>query len=986
MHLQTGTRLGRYEIHSLLGAGGMGEVYLAWDLDLEREVAVKILPDEAAESSDRIRRFVQEAKATSALHHPNVAHVYEIGSHDGLRFIVMEMVEGETLRKRLARGPMSIDDTLSIGMQIAAALAAAHKAGIVHRDVKPENVIISPDGYAKVLDFGLAKLREFRGQDVSTLLQTGPGVPMGTLGYMAPEQLSGGDVRSSADVFSLGVVLYEMLSGHRPFEGTTATEIAAAILSKSPAPLAAERRDTPPKLQAVIERALEKDVSRRYGEAGELHEELRSISRETMAGAPRPILRPRLSRATIAAAAAVLVVALAVAGWRAAARSRAVRAAERSVQTAEAMLAEHRLAEAFETAEPAAAILPHNERLREVISRSSDRMSIQSDPPGAAVYLARFKGPSGRTRLGTTPLTTDRLPRADYVVTLERQGYAPAVRPVPMFPFYARDAPVPTPSPELKVKLMESSKIPPEMVFVEGGEHRLAGWSRPSERVVVLRDFLIDRYEVSNRDFEQFIRAGGYRRRELWKHPFLDRGKRISFEQAMARFRDTTGLPGPRSWSGGAPPAGREDHPVTDLTWYEAAAFAEWKGKKLPSIYQWEKAARYESRFRSGTNLPWGIIGPGVDATERANFQGKGTMPVDSMPFGISPWGAHHMAGNVAEWCRNPMEPGYAFRGGSWNDPVYIFGYTGGYPAFYSSGTLGFRCVKELHEDQGDQGGFALSASAVIPEYRPVDDRAFAEIRARYEYPKTPLNARVIETVDTPEWRREKIAFDVAGTTVFAYLYLPVGFRRPLQVIHFAPAGDVDAGFRTLPEAVESAYAPFIRGGRALFSVLLEGYVGRPRQSDPPDTRSGEYVDFVVRRTTELRRGLDYLETRPDLDHSRIAFIGPSAGSFTGLPLTALETRYRSVLFIGTGIRPTWISDAAAANRINFIPRVRVPKLMLHGRYDENVPLKTQAEPLFRLLPEPKRLEIYEGNHIPEPEAYIPVAGKWLDETLGPVP
>jgi formylglycine-generating enzyme required for sulfatase activity/dienelactone hydrolase len=965
----------------------MGEVYLAWDHDLEREVAVKVLPDEAAESSDRIHRFVQEARAASALHHPNVAHVYEIGSHDGLRFIVMEILEGETLRQRLHRGAMSIDDSLSIGMQIAAALAAAHKAGIVHRDVKPENVIISPDGYAKVLDFGLAKFREFRGADAATLLQTRPGASMGTLGYMAPEQLSGSDVLPSADVFSVGVVLYEMISGRRPFEGTTATEIAGAILSKAPPPLTAQRRDSPPKLQAVIERALEKNAEDRYRDAGELLEELRSISRETMASAPRTSLRPKLSRPVVAAAAGVVLVAIAVASWWMAARSSAVRAAKESVERAEGLLAQRRLVEAFETATAAAAVLPDNERLREVISRSSDRMSINSNPPGATVFLQRFKDEAERWRAGTTPLITDRIPRADYVVTLEKEGYTLAARPVSMAPLYIRGDPRPRSSPELQVKLIEAAKVPPEMVPVEGGEYRLGGWSRPSDRAVVLRDFLIDRFEVSNRDFEEFVRAGGYRRRELWRHPFVDRGRRIRFEEAMARFHDTTGLPGPRSWSGGAPPTGRENHPVTDVTWYEAAAFAEWKGKKLPSIYQWEKAARYRGD-PVGTILPWGVVGEGVDATERANFQGKDTEPVEGMPFGISPWGAHHMAGNVSEWCRNPKEPGFAFRGGSWNDPVYIFGVTGGYPPLHSSATLGFRCIKDLYPDAGDQGDFVLSASEVIPEYRPVGDRAFAEIRSRYEYARMPLNARVIETVAMPDWRREKIAYDVAGTTVFAYLYLPTGFERPLQVIHFAPAGDVDAGFRTLPASIESGLLRLhIRGGRAIFSVLLEGYAGRPRPpgSVEPDTRSAEYVDFVVKRTTELRRGLDYLETREDLDPSRIAFLGPSAGSFTGLVVTALETRYRSILFIGTGIRPSWISDAPAANRINFIPRISAPKLMLHGRYDENVPLKSQAEPMFRLLREPKRLEIFEGGHTAPRDVYIHAVAKWLDETLGPI-
>jgi formylglycine-generating enzyme required for sulfatase activity len=967
----------------------MGEVYVAYDHDLEREVAVKVLRDGASEGSDRGRRFIQEAKAASALHHPNVAHVYEIGTHDDLRFIAMEIVEGETLRDRVARGPLAIDDALAIGLQIASALAAAHKAGIVHRDIKPENVIIGPDGYAKVLDFGLAKLREIRGEDAATLLKTTPGIAMGTLGYMAPEQISGGDVTPAADVFSLGIVLYEMVAGRRPFEGATANEVVASILSKSPRPLHEVRADTPPKLEAVISKALTKNARERFPNAGEMREQLRQISREAMTslsfrGAKSGGVATTLQ---IKVAIALLVIAIVAAGIWMAARAKRLRRAEESIKTAEALLAQRKLPEAYETAISAASILPGNDRLRDVIAQTSAPLSIESDPPGATVFLQRFKGPPERVRAGTTPLKIPRLPRADYLVTLEKQGYAPVTRPVSLAPVYTRSFAIPQRR-AVQVKLLDAAKLPAGMVFVGGGEYRLAGWQRPSDRAIQLRDFFIDRYEVSNRDFEEFVRAGGYRRRELWKEPFVDAAKTIGFEEAMARFHDTTGLPGPRSWSGGAPPAGRESHPVTDVTWYEAAAFAEWKGKKLPTIYQWEKAARDPSPISPGANLPWGKVGEGVDATERANFLGRGTMPVDSMPFGISPWGAHHMAGNVAEWCRNPKEPGFAFRGGSWNDALYAFGETGGYPAFYSSATVGFRCVKDAYTNADNQGDFPLSASGFVPHYRPVDDRAFAEIRSRYDYAKLPLNAQVTERVETRDWERQKIAYaGVAGSTVTAYLYLPRGFRRPLQVVHFAPAGDVEGGLRTLPASIEGNLPPFIRGGRAVFSVVLEGYLGRPLPPgfEKPDTRSNEHIDFVVKRVTELRRGLDYLESRQDLDHSRIAFIGPSAGSWAGVILTALEPRYRSVLFIGTGIEPNELTDAAAVNRINFAPRIAAPKLMLQGRYDEDTALKSVAEPLFRLLSEPKRLQVYEGSHSPAAEVFVPAVQKWLDETLGRV-
>lgn len=980
MTLASGTRIGRYEVRALLGAGGMGEVYLAYDPDLEREIALKVLRDGAGESSDRARRFVQEAKAASGLHHPNVAHVYEIGTHDDLRFIAMEMVAGETLRSRVGRGPMAIDDALEIATQIAAALGAAHKAGIVHRDIKPENVIITPDGYAKVLDFGLAKLREIRGEDAATLLKTTPGVAMGTLGYMAPEQLVGGEVTPAADVFSLGVVMYEMVAGRRPFEGSTRPEVVSAILTKTPSAVHLIRADVPPKLEAVVAKALAKNVDERYRDAAEMHEQLRMISREGMVVAP-----VRKSGVPLQIGIALLVIAVLAGGGWALIRSKRQREAMGKIDAAEALLKERKLADAYEAAMAASAILPNDARLRDVISRTADRLKIESDPPGATVYLQRFKGPPERARMGVTPLTIPQLARADYLLTLEKTGSAPGIRPISTVPLYHVGEAILMETPAVRMKLAQASKVPPGMVFVEGGTYRLSGYDRPSDRAIELRDFFIDRYEVTNREFEQFVRDGGYRRRELWKHLFVDKGRTLSFEEAMARFRETTTrLPGPRGWSGGAPPAGREDHPVTDVTWYEAAAFAEWKGKKLPTVYQWEKAGRHPSTSSVANSFPWGVVGEGVDATERSNFLGKGTMPVDTMPFGASPWGAHHMAGNVSEWCRNPYLPGYAARGGAWKDAAYSFGQTAALPGFYSAPTLGFRCGTG---GGGDEGDFALSPSGFVPVYKPVDDRTFAEIRRRYEYKRDPLDARVIESVDTPDWTREKVTYVVAGKTVPAYLYLPKGFRRPLQVIHYAPAGDVTGGYRTLPHSIEVQFAPLIRAGRAMFSVELEGFLGRPRPPGwvRPDPAEEEWVDYTVSRVTEMRRGVDYLETRQDLDRSRIALLGVSAGGGNGVHITALEDRYRSVVLGGTGINPREERSAAAANRINFAPRITAPKLMLHGRYDEDTPLKSHTEPMFRLLREPKRLELYEGGHIAPLEIAIPAITKWLDETMGPV-
>src|SRR5215471_9476822 len=222
----TNTTLSHYRIISKLGAGGMGQVYLAEDTRLDRKVALKLLLSQFVASEDRLRRFVQEAKAAAALSHPNIAHIYEVGETDGIHYIAMEFVDGETLGHRLTRGELALRDVLEIASQIAAALSAAHASGITHRDIKPDNVMLRPDAYVKVLDFGLAKLTE-RATKTETeaptreMVNTDPGTVLGTVGYMSPEQARGQPVDARTDVWSLGVVIYQMVSRHLPFAGAS---------------------------------------------------------------------------------------------------------------------------------------------------------------------------------------------------------------------------------------------------------------------------------------------------------------------------------------------------------------------------------------------------------------------------------------------------------------------------------------------------------------------------------------------------------------------------------------------------------------------------------------------------------------------------------------------------------------------------------------------------------------------------------------------
>src|SRR5438876_3562396 len=288
MAIKPGTRVGRYEIRSKLGEGGMGEVYRARDEKLNRDVAVKVLPAALSENSDRLRRFEQEAQAAGALNHPNILSVYDVDTHDGSPYVVSELLEGETLRERLGPDVSSVPlpqrKAVDYAMQIAHGLAAAHEKGIVHRDLKPENLFVTRDGRLKILDFGLAKLTHSEeGASQQTNLPTAaagtePGVVLGTIGYMAPEQVRGrpADVRS--DIFSFGAILYEMLAGTRAFHGESAADTMTAILREDPPELSLTNQNLPPGLERIVRHCLEKNPEQRFHSAHDLAFDLEALS------------------------------------------------------------------------------------------------------------------------------------------------------------------------------------------------------------------------------------------------------------------------------------------------------------------------------------------------------------------------------------------------------------------------------------------------------------------------------------------------------------------------------------------------------------------------------------------------------------------------------------------------------------------------------------------------------------------------------------
>jgi len=978
-----GAVVAHYEIHEQLGSGGMGVVYRARDRRLDRAVALKFLPPALSADARAKRNFFTEARAAAALQHVNVCTVHEIGETDeGQLFIAMAFVEGESLRRAIDRGPLGVQQAVEIASQIASALQCAHRRGIVHRDVKPANVMLGADGVVKLVDFGVAKLEE------STL--TGVGATPGTVAYMSPEQVRGEDVDHRTDLWSLGVVLYEMLAGRRPFPGGTDAAVVHAITAGLPPRLRTLRPDVPAELDGVVARALGMERERRFQSAEEMRESLRRALGDAPAVRERRRLTLRALVSIVAAASLLALVGIpaAVSTWR----RFAVRRASASLPRVELLAEQGKYVQAFDLAAGAERVLVGDTTLRRLMGVVADRITIASRPAGARAWLRRVAEDGSlapdSTFVGVTPVRDLRVPRADYRLDVRKDGFVPVAR-IASSALRRAEASFGVPiDVTIQVSLRAPSAVPDDMVFVPGSAYTLVGGGAPTRASVTLPDFYVDAHEVTNEQFRKFVVAGGYADSSYWRHPFVLGGRTLSWSEAMRGLVDRTGLSGPRGWSGQEFAPGEARHPVTGVSWYEAAAYAEFVGKRLPTIFEWEKAAR-DGRYTHFERvvMPWGLADPARGIAHRANFGSKGTEAVGSHPSGISPYGAYDMAGNVEEWVANPTGEKRWVTGGAWDDPMYVFSDFLLVSGFHASRSLGFRCARTAAGATGDPGGFEIPPGARTPEYRPVSERAFRSLLIHYAYDHGPLDAEIVERTTTQDWTRETIR--VAGPwrdRTVLYLYLPPHAARPLQTVVFVP-GTNTFFEAALPHETERIMGAHVKAGRAVLAVLMKGMVGRPWDAGRrvPARSSVQFRQELVFHATELRRALDYLETRPDIDRTRLAYVGLSKGSGSWLPFAAVERRFRSVVLLGGGIDEEFVSVLPEANSINFAPRIAAPKLLLNGRYDEEHPWERRGLPLWRLLREPKRLEIVEGGHIPPAEARVPVINRWLDETLGRV-
>ena len=961
-----GTSVAHYRIISRIGAGGMGTVYLAEDTNLRRRVALKFLQAETAGSPEAAARLLREARAASALDHSHIATIYEIGDHAGQPFIAMAHYDGETLEARLARAQMSMVEIARIVAEMADALAAAHTAGIVHRDLKPSNVMLTGTGSVKVLDFGLAKIDT---AETATKL-TGDGTTLGTAAYMSPEQAAGELVDARSDLWSLGVVTHEMLAGRRTFDGTNTLAIINAVLTTTPAPIRALRPDVPLQLEDIVNRALVRNRDRRTITAADVRDLASACHAQLSSGGQPAVERSRTYRRVQLAAAfiALAVVARGMGWW--AQRNAKVRWARHEALPEIIRLAEaEKFDDAYRLAEQAQRYISEDPLFAEQINAISERALVDSDPVGANVFYRPYGGRAAPWRpLGKTPVANVRVPRGVMHWKAEITGRE-----------MAEDVSNPHRTPRIHLTLFLANQIPAGMVRVDSAgepfQIHIPGLEHLSE--VTLPDYWIDRHEVTNRAFKRFVDDGGYRRPELWREPFLSDGRRLTFQAAMALFRDATGRPGPSTWEMGFYLAGQDDYPVAGVSWYEAAAYARWAGKSLPTIYHWSRAA---DQPLSGEVVP------------ASNFSGKSPLPVGAAG-GITRAGTADMAGNLKEWCLNATGANHYILGGAWSEPVYMFNDPDALSPVARHATHGFRCIKV---DRPDDLSASLTAAIESPSRDPRKGKPVSEAifdtwrRSLYSFDHRDVNAKV-ESIDdsSRDWRLEKVSYPAAygSERIPAYLFLPKNAKPPYQaVVVFPGANAVYERSSTRVAGDAGGFNFILRSGRAvLYPIYKSTFERGDGLKDMTPNMTANYRDHMVMWAKDVGRSVDYLESRGDIANDKIGYIGYSWGAEVAPLVLAVEPRLTlGLICLGAfNLQPS----LPEADPLNFAPRVKVPVLMLNGRFDFFGPTAISQEPMFKLLGTPaehKRRVVYETSHTIPRNEMIKEVVNWMEKYWGP--
>jgi dienelactone hydrolase len=537
----------------------------------------------------------------------------------------------------------------------------------------------------------------------------------------------------------------------------------------------------------------------------------------------------------------------------------------------------------------------------------------------------------------------------------------------------------------INIQLPEQGGVPPGMVPIPSWIATVGSPSSGRTETVEVPAYLIDKYEVTNEQFKEFVDADGYRKPQCWKKlKFLREGRELSWEDAMSQFCDKTGQPGPATWERGTYQKGQQKHPVSGVSWFEAAAYAEFVGKSLPTVYHWQQAA---------------CLNESIVIVPHSNFALEGTAAVGSHQ-GMGHTGLYDMAGNVKEWCFNATDDSGSQRyilGGGWGEPTYLFTDRDSRSPWDRSPLDGFRCVRYLRGEKSVPAVlFGFFEQHPLRDYStevPCSDAEYQIIKRQFEYDLTPLNP-VVESIDdnSPFWRKEKITFDAAygGERVIVYLFIPRAAQPPYQAVVYWPDGSapLTPAFKGMPQRDFTEF--IITSGRALLFPVLKGtYERRHAKMPDPGKTPVIFRDWVIQMSKDLRRSVDYLETRADIDKGRIAYYGVSSGGLFASMALAVEDRFKAAVLVSGGFPDS--VGLPAIDPINHAPRVRTPVLMVNGKEDSVFPYETSQRPMYGLLgtdDEHKQHKLYPGGHGLGALFSKQIRGDvldWLDRYLGPV-
>ncbi len=1014
-----GTVIGRYKLLQKIGEGGMGVVYMAEQTEpVTRKVALKIIKL-GMDTRQVVARFEAERQALAMMDHPNIAKVLDAGATEtGRPYFVMELVRGVPITEYCDHARLSTCERLGLFVKVCQAIQHAHQKGVIHRDIKPSNVMVTlNDGapHPMVIDFGIAKATHQKLTEKT--LFTNYTQMIGTPAYMSPEQaeMSKLDVDTRTDVYSLGVLLYELLTGTTPFSSHELRdlgyrEMQKVIVEKDPprpstrlhesttlTALAASRNTEPRKLPGIVRgdldwivmKAISKERSDRYQTAETLAADVERHLQDRPIAARRPSVVGRVRRfvrrnkmpvgLTVVAALAGLVAALlGVVAYlgKLDQREQALLLEQKHTQEARetwarqtAMPAIKQLIEdehwvrAFLLAREVRQVLPSDPAFQELWDSFTVTVSFDLKPEGTRVLIRDWDATDEAWfEVGETPLVDITLPNGGMRFRYVKEGYL-AREFDRTFPDFLRW--------DGAISMKPDPGLPRDMVFIDSVQ--ASGWNDlPTD----LGDFLIDRYEVSNGEFQKFVDAGGYEDPKFWGHlDFHLEGRRLSWEEAMQQFRDVTGAAGPAAWRDGHFPESRQDYPVRGVSWFEAAAYARFVGKSLPTIYHWR----------------WAADGAAGHTIALSNFSGHGPAPRGAHQ-GIGRFDVYDLGGNVEEWCWN--SDGAArrcLRGGAWNDAGYQLLQVGVASPWNRAETYGFRCVRYL----GEGAPAAVAAAPWKPKLPHLDASRRVPIESLaswYVYETNlALAPQPVEAKDepSPDYRHEIVSIAAAYNEerFDVHLYFPREPKKRYETILFVPGAVSWLTRRFAPTGIDWELLPRLtQEGRLVCFPVCKGMYerGSGQFSIPQGTVQSR--DAVVWAVKDVARTLDYLRTREDIDPDRIFYLGYSLGTMIGMPVLTFKPGLRGAILVSGGYPPKELNEVQQVyNPFHFTPRVTLPVLMITGGLDSLLPHQSVQLPFFEDLgSKNKKFVELDCGHNPPTDDVMRAVDPWLRDLSGP--